>query len=341
MQAMSKDVFEHKDAQWPAEVLSILERAITCEYATLTQRRQPITYPVTPYVGDNGRSLDVSTGLTYPAKAERARRNPQVALLYSDAVGSGLHNPPVVLVQGRAAVRDADLQGNTDRYLRLFMAKLPETFQGVPRFILGRMGWYYSRIWIEVTPLRMLWWSAGQLDQPPRVWNAPPGTSIPTSDPPPAGSVPRAWKEQPSDWRDGARYAVHHLGDPILTVVTADGYPLPFRVRVAALDAEGIRVAVPDGIPAVVAGPACLTFHTHPERFTGQRNMVFVGQMHADATGYRFAIDRQLADWSLVGSKLGATWSFLQHGRKLAPRLAAEAQRRGQTVPRIRLPDES
>ena len=37
---------------------------------------------------------------------------------------------PVVLVQGLATVRDADLQTNSDRYVRLALAKAPEMFRG-------------------------------------------------------------------------------------------------------------------------------------------------------------------------------------------------------------------
>jgi hypothetical protein len=54
--------------------------------------------PTTPFVEGGAGSLDVSTGLAFPAKAERARRNPKVCLLYADPVGSGLADPPVVLV---------------------------------------------------------------------------------------------------------------------------------------------------------------------------------------------------------------------------------------------------
>src|ERR671932_2116676 len=81
-------------AGWPEELLPLFERAITVEYASLTRANTPVTYPVTPYVGEDGRTLDVSTGLTYPAKAERARRNPKVALLFADPVGAGLADPP-------------------------------------------------------------------------------------------------------------------------------------------------------------------------------------------------------------------------------------------------------
>jgi hypothetical protein len=107
-----------QEAAWPSGLREVFDRALTCEYASLTRAGSPVTVPSTPYVGDAG-TLDVSTGLSYPAKAERARRNPEVALLFADAIGTGAGDEPVVLVQGHAAVRDADLQANTDRYARL------------------------------------------------------------------------------------------------------------------------------------------------------------------------------------------------------------------------------
>ena len=93
----------------------MLEQAITCEFATLTRRGTPVTFPLNPYLSDDRRTIDVSTGLSYPAKAERVRRNPKVTVLYSDMVGLALPQAPVVLVYGHAAVRDADLQANADK----------------------------------------------------------------------------------------------------------------------------------------------------------------------------------------------------------------------------------
>ena len=100
-------------AGWPDLVLPVFDRAITVEYTSLTKAGAPIMTPLTPFLGEDMRTLDVSTGLTYPAKAERVRRNSKVCLLFSDPVGSGLEAPPVVLVQGRATVRDRDIQANT------------------------------------------------------------------------------------------------------------------------------------------------------------------------------------------------------------------------------------
>lgn len=139
-------------ADLPAEVWAVLDRSITVDYTSLTRQGAPVMLPVTPYVSDDRTTLDVSTGLTYPTKAERARRNPKVSLLYSDPLGSGLGQPPVVLVPGLATVRDADLQANTDRYVRLALEKLPAAYRGQPKFLLRTLVWYFARIWVHVTP---------------------------------------------------------------------------------------------------------------------------------------------------------------------------------------------
>ena len=322
-------------AGWPGQIQPLFERAITAEYASLTARGAPLTYPVTPYLADDSRTLDVSTGLTYPAKAERARRNPKVALLFSDPVGTRLSKPPVVLVQGLAAVRDTDLQANTDRYLYVSKRKVPEAFAGMPAFLLTRMPWYFVRIWILVTPLRILWWPEGNLDRQPEYWEAPQDIVVPASDPAPPGKAPGSWNTGSSDWHPGANFAVQHLGDPVVTLVDEQSFPYPMRVRGASLNSTGFQFELPSGAPVNLYGPACLTFHTHPEKFTSQQNMAFTGRLEP---GGSLIVDRQIGDWSLAGNKLQATWTFMKNGRKLAPRVKDEAQRRGQPVPVIRIP---
>ena len=108
------DVDKTNPAGWPAVALEMFERAITVEYTSLTRAGAPIMMPLTPFLGEDRLTVDVSTGLTYPTKAERARRNPKVSLLFSDPVSSGLPNPPSVLVQGLATVCYRDIQANTD-----------------------------------------------------------------------------------------------------------------------------------------------------------------------------------------------------------------------------------
>jgi len=327
-------------AAWPGELVEVFERSITVEYATLTRDGRPVAVPTTPYMGDDRLTLDVSTGLTYPAKAERARRDPRVCLLFADPVGSGLTNPPVVLVQGLATVRDGDLQANTDRYVRRSMDKLPAATKGQPAFVLRRLAWYYARIWIEVTPLHMQWWERRSLDAPPRTWNAPEGTAAPLSDPAPSGLQPGAWIAPPASWHVAAREA-GRLATHDLTVVGGNGFPLCLPVHRTELVDDGFRLTLGAGAPEVPVGPACLTVHSHPETFTGQENRTIIGTVEppGDAGGaIRFRAERALADWSLPGGRVRIALGFLARGRRLGPRLAKEAQRRFQPVPTVRLP---
>ena len=327
-------------AGWPEELLPLFERAITVEYASLTRANTPVTYPVTPYVGEDGRTLEVSTGLTYPAKAERARRNPKVALLYSDPLGSGLDAAPVALVQGIATVRDSDLQANTDRYVRLATARFPDLYKGQPKFMLRSLAWYFARIWVQVTPTRVLWWPEGRLDEPPREWTAPEGTSAPPSDLAPPGKQPASWTEQPSDWRAAAEMALRELPFRDITFLGADGFPVCLPVTEISLEAEGLRLDVARLADDGPEGPACLTFHAHDEGFSFQQNRVLVGRVSkADDGAIVFGVERLLGDWSLPSGRLATTLDFMfRKGRRLRPRLKAESARRGQEVPKVRFP---
>lgn len=321
---------------WPAALSEVFERAITCEYASLTRAGTPVTVPSTPYLGAG--TLDVSTGLAYPAKAERARRNPKVALLFADPIGAGAGDLPVVLVQGHAAVRDADLQGNTDRYARLAMAKLPAATKGQPKFLLRRMKFYYARIWIEIVPQRILWWESRELASPPRTWRADPARALPESDPAPSGRQPPAWLSAPSDWRGIAARALRELPFADLTFVDGDGHPACLPVSAGELAGAEVPLAIGSGAPELRTGPACLTVHGHDERFTTQENHTLIGSLVNDQDGPRLRVERALADWSLTGNRAQIAIGFMRKGRVLTPRLTGEAARRGQPVPAVRLP---
>jgi hypothetical protein len=102
-------------ATLPPEVQAVFARFITSEFTTVDPRGQPITWPVTPYYRPGGPCIDVTTGLGYPKKADDARANSRVALLFSDPTGSGIAEAPQVLVQGTADVDDRDLDANRER----------------------------------------------------------------------------------------------------------------------------------------------------------------------------------------------------------------------------------
>lgn len=312
---------------------AVFGNSVTVEYASLTASGRPVTVPLNPFVGDG--TLDVSTGLTYPTKAERARRNPKVCLLFADPIGRGMRDAPVVVVQGHAAVRDADLQANTDRYVQLTAAKYREATSLIPAFLRARLGFYYARIWIQVTPLHIRWWPDRSLATPPQSWHASPDTPLPLSDPAPPGSPPRAWKQAPPDWRSVLTEALRQLPLADLTVVDADGYPLCLPVSTGALRGNQLALSVGPGAPSLSPGPACLTLHGHGEVFTAQENRSLLGEFMPGEQP-SFHVERAIGDWSIPSNKLRAALSMWQISRALRPRVEAEAARRGQPVPRIR-----
>ena len=309
-----------------------------------TRTAAPVTIPTTPYVGADGRTLDVSTGLTYPAKAERARRDPGCASLFADPVGSDLGHPPVVLVQGLATVRDADLQANTDRYVRASMEKLPGAVKGQPRVALRRLSWYYARIWIEVTPLHIRWWRSSGHGRGTVHLGCAAGHGRALVGPRTQRPAARCLAHPTVVVARRGRRGVDRLTLHDLTVVDTNGFPLCLPVSHTELAEDGFRLDVGPGAPELAQGPACLTLHTHAATFTNQENRTIVGTLVAQAAGggtVRFRAERALADWSLAGGRARVAFAMLSKGRRLSARLKAEADRRFQPVPSVRFPGES
>ena len=311
---------------------------LTTEYASLDRSGAPITWPVTPYLGRDGRTIDVSTGLTYPLKAERARRNPKVSLSFSEPLGSGLADPATSVIHGLATVHDADLRANSARYLAESTARattVGSAFASAPTPVLRRMAFYWARIWIEVTPVRVLWWAIGNLDRPPQLWQPPTPATAPPSDPAPVGRGAGSWNTRaPVDWPVRVRGALDRLGMPVLTSVTPDGWPLPLRARDAEQTPTGFRVRPPAGVD-VVDGPACLTFHTHDEVFDSQENITVVGRCRNTGDYVEFDAERTLNEIILPANPLRRAVYVMSAGRRLRRRLDSEARRRGQRVPRF------
>ena len=240
-----------------------------------------------------------------------------------------------------ATVRDKDIQANTDRYVRLALAKLPAAYRGIPPFVLRRLTAYFARIWIEVTPTRIWWWESESLDQEPDQWTAPATTIAPPSDLAPTGRQPAAWLEPPGDWRALAERALDRMDQRDLAWVDSNGFPLSAPVLDVERLGSGFRLRLGEHIPATPDGAACLTFHEHPETFTGQENHTFIGTVSGQSDDCVFDIEKALADFSLPGNRFRRSVHFLNSVRRLSPRVASEAARRGQAVPKMNLPQDS
>lgn len=336
--------FQNNNLDLPEELVPLMMESYVCEYASITSQGAPITSPLNPNPGKDGRSVDINTGLAYPWKAERARKNPQVCLLYSDPGGLRGKNSPVVLVFGHAVVRDADLQGNTDRYVGVLRSS-SSLFGKLPLFILDWMAGYIARIWISIYPLKIFWWPGRNLDQKPEVWRAPEGTILPQSDPPPKAldvTYPPL-TEPPVDLHTTLIHAAENLGQPVLTVVDKEGYPVPFRTAKCKVNSDNVQLDLHPTMPVKSNGRACLTFHDlqikNGEMITNE-NYSFCGEYSGNGYSGTFSVERQLPSASFKRG-LGDMITLGKMMMRMRSRLQREAERRGQPVPTIRLVDRS
>src|SRR5438045_9671146 len=103
---MSSPVHSALAAALPPAVEAVFREFRTCEFSTLAKDGTPISWPTLPFwLPDEGRFL-ITTSIGLAQKALNARRNPKVALLFSNPTASGLERPPAVLVQGDAEAPD-------------------------------------------------------------------------------------------------------------------------------------------------------------------------------------------------------------------------------------------
>ncbi|MGI8460248.1 MAG: pyridoxamine 5'-phosphate oxidase family protein [Solirubrobacterales bacterium] len=318
-------------ATLPPEVREAFSRFITCEYTTVDSRQQPIAWPVTPYYSDGAETIDVTTGLGYPKKANDARANPKVSLFFSEGTGSGLESGIRVLVQGIADVDDRDLAANRERYWREAAEKLPATADMHPPKPIRRMlSWYYTRLYVKVRPERVFVWADGDHREPPAVIDSHleevrSGHVEEPLEPleEPAGGK-RAWDERVGEL--GSRYET-----AVLAWVAPDGFPLSARVPVVPEPAME-RIALgkgPAGLP-LAEGRACLTAHRHAPDFTWQENFQVRGDLVSEGESWALVPHRFIGGFELPDeSQFAVLRRNFSKGRKYYRTAKAELKRRG------------
>lgn len=301
----------------PAEVARFIATRFVAEYATVSAAGVPIDTPLVPFLSADGATIDTATGLAYPAKAERARRNPRVGMLFE-----GTSDEPVVLLSGMAAVRDRDIQGNLERYLAeeiLTPAISPDTvdYASVTRPAI----WYFARIITCVSPAVVRWWpNRAATDQPPQEWRAPPGIEWPQSDAAPGGAPSKAAWEQPS-WRALAATALGRGAPAHLTLLDAEGYPLPVRARDVRAHDAGFLLVMPGWLPWS-AGKATVSF---------QGLEIFIGEAEVAGGEALVRVERALPVHPLLAG--GPLQPDEATRRTLMARITRELERRELALP--------
>jgi hypothetical protein len=313
----------------PVDIQQVFQRFITTEYTTIDRAGHPITWPVTPYYKAGGGAIDVSTGLGYPKKALDAKANPRVSLLFSDPTGSGLEDPPMVLVQGTAKVDDADLEANWRRYEREGVEKLPGA-QGMlpPKLVRGLFKWYFMRLYVYVRPERIYVWRGGDATSEPELLGAhmeevrSGHAEEPEEDLPPPQGGPDAWDPRMDELGD--RYPT-----AVLSLVAPDGFPFAVRLPIS-VDREAHRVRIgaePQGAP-LHPGLACITAHEHEPEFRWQVNFQVRGDLIREDGGWALVPHRLVGGFELpptsVLSRYRQNFSKIRQMRRRAKRQLAQ-----------------
>jgi hypothetical protein len=304
----------------PERVWRFLEAGVVAEFATVSRAGAAIDTPTYYFPSDDLSTFASATSLPNPNKVDRARRNPKVGLLME-----GAPDEPVVAMRGHAAARDADLAANVVRYLA--EAGWKSISHGIPWEQARKAVHYWTQVFIEVTPLRIMWWDTpAAMDGPPQVWNAPADIVLPQSDPAPTGTTASPnWPVRP--WRALAAeiVAVPGMGAH-LSLCDDDGYPLAFRARQVEPVDNGFRLTLPGGLPWRGTGKGTLTW---------AGLVTFIGEAVADGGAPLFKVERALPQ----NPGMTNTEYVLQPPedlyRKRMARLEEEARRRGQAVPPV------
>jgi hypothetical protein len=283
------------------------------EFAYLTPRGEPLCWPVTPYWYPDRAILGISTGLGYPNKAYFARRHPRVAALFGST-----------LLQGDAVVLDDDLQANTDRYIREMRAKFRSARFGLNPLSVRLLDFYLPRLWIEVTPVRLV--ASASLVSGHRPATSNEHTSAPE------GLAPGPELGALLEWVRRGSKAVVALAGP-------DGYPAIAQVQVAPGPDGSVELESAPG-----TGPAALTFHT--EGLGGVRldALMARGRVETLEGGLVRFVPRRVVGF--LGREPDTRPPFLSifplsqlpRAGTLRKTLRSELSRRGEALPRLRVP---
>jgi hypothetical protein len=311
----------------PANVAKAFTQFRTAEFGTLARDGVPVAVPLSPLWQPAKERFLVTTGIGLPYKAYHARRWPRVSLLMSNPTGSGLADPPAVLVQGDATVSDLTTwDEDLAEFWPWLLARQPVSTTGAAGlFYRYGVPWYYQRLKIHVVPRRIRYWPGLDMAGTPQEVILPAGAGTPAAPkpPPPGPAAPGDAAAFCRLARAAGRFPV-----PRLTVLDASGYPA--STLCPAVPDSGDRVLRLDvpGWLGVSAGPASLMSHRHDEKLWNLAGFLARGVLEADDTGWLFRPTAYVA----FGTKPAEVLAFIRGSRRAA---RAHLQRRRTPPPPV------
>lgn len=296
---------------------SAVDAYFTCELATIGKGGVPIAWPVVTLRRDDDTFL-MTTSIAFPQKAFNIRREPKVAMLFSDRTGSGRDSLPQVLVQGSAVCPDEVVTapaGLEAYWVRLWRRQPPKGYFAARSPVHGLFDWYFMRLLITATPVRVT--ERPPLDDRPGHTLAPPSAA--------------------ADPFSRANAALAPYRSAVLATVGSDGFPSLRRVRLIADPSRGAFLVDADGDAGREAaprpGPASILCHRHDDTLQNQYSFVTLGRVESRSGAWAF-IPTRFIQGSGGDNPLGAI------RKVIAVRRATKRYLSARSLPRPRIPWE-
>ena len=266
------------------DLADVLAAYRTCELATVTRSGSTVAWPAVSWFDRDAGELVLTTSIALPRKALNVRRDPRVALLFSDPTGSGRDDLPQVLVQGVAHCPDeirTSPQGLETYWRALWQHQPSSAGYGSTPLDRWLFDFYYMRLVLRVTP-------AAVTTRAPLVRTGPlTAVRPPRRDRSPEAEVARR---------------LPGFADAVLATVVGDAPPVLRRVRPCpGPDGRTLRLEGADPDELAGATSANLLLHSHDDQLSRLRQLALVGTLTVGPEGTRLRPTR------LLGTDANAT----------------------------------
>jgi hypothetical protein len=238
-----------------ADITRLIQAYHTGEFLTVSKSGTPIAWPVAGAINPETGRYVVSTSIGFPQKAINVRRDPRIALLFSDPTGSNLQQPQQLLLQGVATSTDIVESGFVSHSFlwRRLLSIQPPAKRSADFLTRTLMAPYFMRLFITIDPHRI---SLSPAYSPVAKAPAQPGAAEPV----------RKIVEDLNTFDSAVLAAFDKSGRPTLARTTARGI------------ADVIQLEGMDGIP-LREGRASLLAHRHDEHLGSLRSFVVSGKL--------------------------------------------------------------
>ncbi|WP_157246736.1 pyridoxamine 5'-phosphate oxidase family protein [Nonomuraea typhae] len=142
----------------PDHITQVFDRTLACELSVRDQDGPPVTMPMTFLWRPDRWEFVLASGIVVRRKLDLLRRDGRVALSFTHFTGSGLADPPAVLVQGTATVAgQVFAAAGLEDFWRMLFRKKPSSRAALfdPEDRVGLRAKFYWRARVVVRPDRI------------------------------------------------------------------------------------------------------------------------------------------------------------------------------------------